>query len=95
MFKVDFRDSGGGNRNDWYSEAGSSFSISLEGKRRRMPLCLTWEEEKSTLGHFLTCFQLHELKSQVQVQCIILEAGNKIPLCSPVKLISEELHNFL
>lgn len=29
MFKVDFRESGGGNRNDWYSEAGRVLSQSL------------------------------------------------------------------
>lgn len=41
------------------------------------------ERRKEHTGSFLPCFQQHELKSQVQVQCIILEAVNKTPLCSP------------
>lgn len=54
-----------------------------------------WRRRREQVGSFLPCFQLHELKSPIQVQCILLKAANKIPLCSPLKLISEELHYFL
>lgn len=80
--------------------------ISIE-KDRQWPLSLfgrqkgvatqpdSGRRKNEHIGSFLPCFQLHELKSWVQGQCIILEPVNKILLCSPVKLISEELHHFL
>lgn len=77
-------------------ENGEEFFLNLFGRQKEEDASLLGlGRSKEHTGSFLPCFQLHELKSQVQVQCIILEAENKIPLCSPVKLISEELHNFL
>lgn len=93
MFKLDFRECG-----------GLVEMICIE-KERQWPLSLFGRQEgvanlpdsgrrkNEHIGSFLPCFQLHE--RWLQVQCILLEPVNKIPLCSPVKLISEELHYFL
>lgn len=58
----------------------SSFSQSLWKAKEEDVTLLGLGRSKEHTGSFLPCFQLHELKSQVQVQCIILEAENKIPL---------------
>lgn len=81
--------------NDWYRKGETVASKSLWKMRRGGHSAWLGKEKKWAHWVILACFQLHELKSWVQVQCIILEPVNKIPLCSPVKLISEELHYFL
>lgn len=71
----------------------SSFNL-FEGKRRRMSLCLAWEEAKSTLGHFCPVSSYMNWKAKSRFNASFLRPRTT-PLCSPVKLISEELHNFL
>lgn len=94
MFKLDFRECGGRSRNDRYSEEGRVLSQSL-WNARRMPLCLTWKEEKSTLGHFCPVSSNMNWKAKSRFNASFLRQWTKPLFVPPVKLISEELHDFL
>lgn len=76
MCNLDFREWGRSSRNDLYTKGESAVSISLESKKR-MALCLTWEEERSTLGHFCPVSRYMNWKVDLRFNASFLKQWTK------------------